>query len=236
MPIWRALDRVSTEVVDREPPEARLTEPAANALVAIGDMLRVKATDRLSAIAKVEIALDGGKFMPMSPRAGFADEFELALIDTTPGAHQLTVRATDLYLNSVQSEAIPIRVREVLGLTILFPAEGQLLTQANTYVEGNTKAGAALRLSVADRLYLGSADAEGRYRINGVVLDPGENVLSLVATDKQGNSSATVQRRVRVAASLNLPVPLSLAGLLTLLAALLITGILGMRARAQGLQ
>lgn len=233
-PAWRALDRISTEIVDREPPEVRLLEPAPNALVAIGEMLRVQATDRLSAIANVEIQIDAGKFISMSQRPGSPGEFELALGEIAPGPHQLIVRAMDIYQNSAQSAAVPFRVREVLSLSVLYPTEGLLLSQAITYVEGVTKAGADVRVTVAERLYTGRADVDGRYRINGVILDPGENVLSIVASDSEGNSSRTLQRRVRLSTTVSLAVPLSWSGLYALLAALLCTGIWGARASTRG--
>jgi len=225
---WRILDRKQTLVVDRDAPVVSWITPLANAYVVPGELLSTQAIDLLSGIARVEVKLDEGKWQLMSAIAsGAPNRFGLSMPDASPGPHSLSARAVDVAGNVSAIVSQPIRVREVLSLSIDTPLENAQLSVASTTVTGATKPNATVTLTVASAGYSTSADKNGRYTFTGVVLANGSNTLRAIANDGDGNSSLPVLRNVQVTVVLptqSIPVPLHPLGYWLMLGLILMTG------------
>lgn len=82
--------------VDNTPPEI----PALEARATTGEVrVSGRAEDAVSALTRLEVAIDGEDWRPVTPEGGFADarrlSFATALRDVKPGAHAVAIRAVD---------------------------------------------------------------------------------------------------------------------------------------------
>jgi subtilase family serine protease len=231
---WRVLDHKATLIVDRAPPVIRWITPVADAYVVPGELLITDAFDALSGVASVEAKIDDGRWQLMSPRAGEFNRFAISMPDAPAGPHTLTARAADVSGNTASTPPLPIRVREVLALTIDTPLENAQLSTASTTVSGLTKPRALVVLTTALASFTTSAGGDGRYNIYNVGLNPGSNTLRALASDADGNSSLPVLRTVRVVLPTQaVPVPLKPITYWLMLGVMLLLGLLALRRGAR---
>ena len=81
-----------------------------------------------------------------------------------------------------QSTASGTAQSQQIQLTVTSPTDGQTVTTPNIIVTGKTVGEAEISINEKDIV----ADAEGNFSIP-VILDEGENILSISAHDKEGN-------------------------------------------------
>lgn len=134
-----------------------------------------------------EVAADAGFHQMISTEWGVkALAFDVGGL--SPGAHFWRVAALDgLGLPGKWSEVRSFDVRQDSSppfLTLLAPAEGQLVEMPEVEVLGASEVGVTLLVNGAE---VGVAD-DGSF-VTKVALTPGANQIVLVATDRAGNSS-----------------------------------------------
>ncbi|HUP24048.1 MAG TPA: CARDB domain-containing protein [Thermoanaerobaculia bacterium] len=98
------LDVSSVELVDGTVPVIELLEPADGALTAADMSVHVRAVDAHSALAAVELALDGAAWSPLAAGGG-SDEYVATLSGLADGPHWVVVRARDAAGNESQASA-----------------------------------------------------------------------------------------------------------------------------------
>jgi hypothetical protein len=98
------LDASSVELVDGTVPVLELLEPADGALTAADVSVRVRAVDAHSALAAIELALDGAAWSPLAGGSG-SDEYVATFSGLADGPHSVVVRARDAAGNEAQASA-----------------------------------------------------------------------------------------------------------------------------------
>ena len=178
---WVVLDQKPVAIADLSAPELTLTSPNANQLLGASFNVQAAASDRIDQVETVELKLDAGPFVPMTPAT--AGNYLTALSAIADGAHTLQVRANDRAGNAVTTPT-PARPIEVDGtppqIVISGIEEGQLSAQPLT---------AAISISDA---HPGSnvIQLDGVAYVSGTAINTeGAHVLRVEATDAAGNSA-----------------------------------------------
>lgn len=190
--ISRELDTHELDLVDREPPLLDVLQPVADGRVSPGAVVSLQASDRLSAIALVELRFDDGNWLAATPDAGAATQYVAAIPLLELGRHRLQARAFDAAGN-----VSPLRERSfiVIGelpLTVVAPIDGATTEPGPTAFSGSTLAGALVRIRLGELSWQGVADVSGRFQIDGVPIGLGENRFTAQAEDAFGNQSRVV--------------------------------------------
>ncbi len=207
--ISRELDTHELDLVDREPPLLDVLQPVADGRVSPGAVVSLQASDRLSAIALVELRFDDGTWLAATPDAGVSSQYLAAIPLLSLGRHRLQARAFDAAGN-----VSPLRERSFivvgeLPLTVVVPVDGATIETGPTAFSGSTLAGAQVRIRLGELSWQGIADASGRFQIEGVPIVQGENRFSVRAEDAFGNQSRIVPVLVigQVVAGATPPIP-----------------------------
>lgn len=225
------LDSHALQLVDREAPTIAFEVPQPNAPIHSGDPVRVRAGDRLSNIAMVEVQVDGGAWFALAVVDALAGEYGTALPVTTMGPHQLVARTLDAAGNTATTTPLPIMVVGVLPLVVSAPLDGSSTDAPSVDFSGSTAAGAVIRVQRGAAQWQAQADGMGVFQLPGVPLIAGENAFSVRAEDGFGNQSATLVIRVQ-ATGVVLPVP-AWNWRIGILLVLMIMVLAGARMRAQ---
>lgn len=218
------LDRYSLTAIDRVPPELAILTPQPGQVMAIGERIRVRAIDVHSALAAVELRFDSGAWTTLTPDTSTPDVWQLPLPALSAGNHQMYARATDAGGNSAGAGPVEFRARAILPLQISEPADGAQLPPGLIDLVGTTQAQATVRVrrvgSTDERSAI--ADADGRFRVTGVMLPDGEQRYEIQASNAAGDTSDMVQLRLVGFDPVRIPIPLlgPLAALILLLSLL----------------
>ncbi len=183
------LATIQVSLVDRQPPVLEFRSPATDgAFLAADARLVVAATDDLSGIERVEIAIDGGPFMLATLADIERGEFVLNASGLSEGTHTTTARATDRFGNVATAGPLTFEVDLTPPLiTILGVIDGQQLTGTVTPVVQ----------ILEDHLAASSVLLNGLVFISGTdVSQPGSYLLQATARDLAGNQASTLVRFV----------------------------------------
>lgn len=226
LPTLRAvsiLDRHSLLMQDREPPALAFEVPTHNAQVHAGDPVRVLATDRLSAIASVELSVDGGAWHALPALDVLAGRYGSPLPVLALGPHRLAARGLDAAGNSAVTADLPIRVVGILPLQVTAPIDGSSTEAVAIDFVGSTSPGVSVQLRRGGDHWSTTADLDGRFLLTEVPLLAGVNAFTVQAEDAFGNTSAIVPVAVTATALAEpTPVPASDWRALLLLALLIL--------------
>jgi len=202
------LDSHALNLVDREAPLLAFTAPTAGAAVHVGDPVRVRSSDRLSAIAQVQLRIDGGAWFDLSPTDLPAGIYGSDLPALALGPHQLQARSTDSAGNVATTQLLQISVVGVLPLTLSAPLDGSSIEAPSIDFVGSSSPGALIRVSRAGMQWMATADGNGLFTVAGVPLLAGDNLFNVRAEDGFGNTSATLTLTVfALVAGEAIPVP-----------------------------
>ncbi|MGE3972169.1 MAG: Ig-like domain-containing protein [Porticoccaceae bacterium] len=217
------LDSHSLLMQDREPPALAFEAPTHNAQVHAGDPVRVLATDRLSAIASVELSVDGGAWHELPALDVLAGRYGSPLPVLALGPHRLAARGLDAAGNSAVSADLPIRVVGILPLQVTAPIDGSSTEAVAVDFVGNTSPGVNVHLRRGSDHWQTTAEPDGRFLLAAVPLAAGVNAFTVQAEDAFGNTSAIVPVAVTATALAEpTPVPANDWRALLLLALLLL--------------
>lgn len=122
----------------------------------------------------------------------FASGSEVAV----DGTYLLYVESVDAAGNRAERSLRFEVDRTPPSVRIALPVERALLRSATTEVIGETEPLARVRFAASGFRTEVMADAQGRFRVGGVPLQPGENLLTAQATDRAGNQGEKMERRV----------------------------------------
>lgn len=187
--VSRELDTHELDLVDRELPLLDVLQPLQDARVSPGAQVTLLASDRLSAIALVELRFDDGSWLAATPDAGAPAQYLAAVPLLELGRHRLQARAFDAAGNvSALRERSFIVVGE-LPLAVIAPVDGVTLETGPMAFDGSTLAGAQVRIRRGELSWSGVADGSGRFHIDGVPIGLGENRFIAQAEDAFGNQS-----------------------------------------------
>ncbi|MDA8018227.1 MAG: choice-of-anchor A family protein [Thermoanaerobaculia bacterium] len=101
------LDTLAVSTVDRTPPQVTLVTPEEGATLGADALVEAIVQDALSRVDAVELSLDGGLWLAMSPADEATGSYRHALDGISAGSHTLAVRARDAADN--QSESVEVR-------------------------------------------------------------------------------------------------------------------------------
>lgn len=122
--IWRALGDAEMLLADREPPEVEMLMPGNGDFVAPGDRVRIRAFDRLSAVAGVAFRINGDTWIDAFPDG--EDTYVAVLPALGDGAHLLQARAVDLWDNVGMSAPVTVRGGSTLPNAVPIPSSTPL--------------------------------------------------------------------------------------------------------------
>lgn len=94
------------DIVDTEPPQLAVLEPAAGALLNQPVRIRASASDSLGSVSSVRYQLDGAAPVAMTVVPGMPGMYESAVLDLADASYQLNASATD---NAGNSSAAPMQ-------------------------------------------------------------------------------------------------------------------------------
>lgn len=214
LPVLRALSILDRHVLlmqDREPPTVAFEAPIDNAQVHAGDPVRVLASDRLSAIASVELRVDAGAWQTLPAIDVLAGRYGSPLPVLTLGPHRLAARGLDAAGNTAVTADLPIQVVGVLPLLVTAPIDGSSTTALDADFAGSTSPGATVNLHRGSDHWQTTADPGGAFLLAAVPLAAGVNEFTVQAADGFGNTSAIVPVAV-TATALAEPIPVPSIG------------------------
>ena len=110
--VWTVLDQEPVVIADLTPPDLALITPLERALLPANFTVRATASDRIDQVERVDLILDNGSAIVMTPDA--PGSYIASLSAISDGPHTLQVRASDRAGNLAQSPVLP-RVIEVDG-------------------------------------------------------------------------------------------------------------------------
>jgi len=178
-PVFLLLDRGTSAAVDRTPPSVEVLDPAADGFTGRQPQATIRARDTLSAIARVEVQVDGGAWLAAHRLRD--DRYQRALIGLSDGAHTLAVRANDAADNLGIGAAVAFTadatapVIEISGVVAGMPQESPVVPVI-VIVEPHP----AHRAIALDGVPYISATP---------ITDGGMHVLAVLAEDQAGNRS-----------------------------------------------
>ena len=177
-------------IVDRTPPETRITSGPAGEIAEKAATFVVDAADLFSPVVEFAWQLDGGGWSPFSLLSS------MALTALTPGPHRFEVKGRDLAGNEDPTPAVQTFTVRSLRISILEPAEGAVVTASAVWVRGTVEGGAGeVTVSVALPAEAGAvaSPVEGGTFVLEVPADPALSPLTVVASDGSGGTAqATV--------------------------------------------
>jgi len=195
LPVLRAVTILDSHLLlmqDREPPAVAFEAPTNNAQMHAGDPVRVLASDRLSAIASVDLKVDDGAWQPLPALDVLAGRYGSPLPVLPLGPHRLAARSLDAAGNSAATVDLPIRVVGVLPLQVTAPIDGSTTVALEIDFVGSTSPSASVRLHRGNDQWQTSADSSGQFQLAAVPLIAGANAFTVQAEDGFGNTSAIV--------------------------------------------
>ncbi len=172
--------------LDTRPPQLFIATPTPDAWTN-ANLVKWTATDAVSGVAGVSVALDGGAAQSFSDPVGSTT---MAL--QSPGNHTVVVTATDRAGNRAQV-VVPFHYDpNAPSIEITAPARDSFVKTTNvdvTWTAQDTGAGiASLRLSVDSNAPIALAGDATSYSLSN--LGERGHVISLLATDRAGNVAA----------------------------------------------
>lgn len=195
LPVLRAVTALDSHLLlmqDREPPTVAFETPTNNAQLHAGEPVRVLASDRLSAIASVELSVDGGAWHVLPALDVLAGRYGSPLPELPLGPHRLAARSLDAAGNSAVTTDLPIRVVGVLPLQVTAPIDGSTTGALDIDFLGSTSPGATVRLHRGNDHWQTTADPGGQFLLASIPLAAGVNAFTVQAEDSFGNTSAIV--------------------------------------------
>gem|GEM_PF-979990 len=175
------LAAVSLTVVDRTAPALSIGTPGAGSFLRASQEVAVSAHDDLSAIARVEVRLDGGAWQPLALRDAASGRYGAVLSGLGEGPHTLDARAVDVWDNSAQAGPVAFEVD-------LTPPQ----IQVSGVVDAGTYAAPVSPVIAVSDAHPGSQSIalNGLPFVSGSeVGDPGTYDLAVAADDLAGNHS-----------------------------------------------
>jgi hypothetical protein len=167
-------------IVDQEPPTAVITSPSPNSSLTGAVAVSIAASDAVSGIQSVILLLDS-KITTTFTQPPY--DFPIDTFALSPGAHSITVRATDKAGNPAET-SLAVNVQHQFGIQITSPAAGAMISRSFTIVKGtiNMPSGREIGVTVNGI----PAEQQGAEFAAIIPLQQGQNTIAATAANVYG--------------------------------------------------
>ena len=184
-------------VRDGTAPVIHLLSPATGSLFSKEFDLAVFASDQASGVDRVEYRIDGGswRFLPVSDPA--SGRYGLTWTPTTAdeGPRTIHFRATDRAgnMSPVVSSFVTIDLTAPQIPSIVSPVTNAVVTTEVVDIRGGGEPECRIEMVSGGISRIATASGNGDFVFYGVSLLPGQNLFSIRATDRAGNTSVPME-------------------------------------------
>lgn len=191
-------------------PEVLIVSPPPGQFTRTNPTIQGKATSSGPAVQSVQVQIDNEEFVeiPFDEAGNFSFTTALLLDGSADGTHVVRFRAIDEAANVSALASLTFTLDTIapeipvfdLSVTSDTGEQGDQTTEAaRVTITGHTEPGAVLTLVQTGATAL--ANTSGAFFFPSVDLTLGDNLLTVVARDKAGNTSESSQTFVRIAAT-----------------------------------
>ncbi len=192
--------------LDTQPPVVTIASPAAGTFVNTNPTISGTVTDNLSGVATLMAQVDGGPARAVSFDAttgAFTFATSLALDGSADGAHAVSLVATDVAGNTSPTTSVSFTLDTIppaqptFALAVADRESGSPLATTNGQVTLVGQTDPNVMVTLVGTGMTAQSTNTGAFQIPGVSLAVGDNPLTVMATDKAGNTNqyqATIHR------------------------------------------